>query len=633
MTDLRLKIKIQSDGVSTGCKRLCFGLTLSSRNITFKPAQVTEGDVESRVPLSKKVPLMNDGSACSLVHRLEDVSKRDTRVDDEGGGASARKPGVGKLDEAPMLTLTMNNYVVEDFTSPEGRSEVDIKLRDVIVVVLPTQLSVSLKSITSILDSRVMKGEPPFLLAEEGEGSNEMEEGFFDDDDESDGSDFEYLRGRVESDPVKDRSSTNTSLELDDDDDDDDDDDEDDDEDDDDDDDDEYDSTDSSSSTSSVGGDKDSQDNNTSPPSRFRSTPAIVKGDLEIIAEQQNEEGEPQTKKGKDLSKFFGEDAPTPGSASAKRRTVSFESESSLGLSEGLAPRPETVGLSQIENNGTPSTIDVAREIVFTPPSSTPSSRHGERRAQSLAAAAAAVTARVIPPQPPPKSNGTLFNGADVEYKVSVHNLSVALLLDEKILDAGIIDFNIADIVLAVEGSKDNEEIKLRSSRITARGCRLSGSTFYGEPLKLHHLPFKSAVSVGPVSALYSASSRHNMYGGTEPSSPFEVPPSPEFSSRSINNRFRRSETFDGRRYTAFSPTASIGEMSEEGELDQNYENSLSQKVIGTVYVSVHLGVEYVKLNLTPSLNAIFAGCIDSLNATFAKDEEEVREHESEATS
>lgn len=66
-------------------------------------------------------------------------------------------------------------------------------------------------------------------------------------------------------------------------------------------------------------------------------------------------------------------------------------------------------------------------------------------------------------------------------------------------------------------------------------------------------------------------------------------------------------------------------------QLEHNYdEDSSKQQVIGTVFVSANVGFEYVNLNLTPSLNAIFAGCINSLNATFARDEEEVKREERE---
>ena len=40
--------------------------------------------------------------------------------------------------------------------------------------------------------------------------------------------------------------------------------------------------------------------------------------------------------------------------------------------------------------------------------------------------------------------------------------MSVALLLDERVLDAGIIDFNIADVRLNVDSSEAGEEVKLR---------------------------------------------------------------------------------------------------------------------------------------------------------------------------
>ena len=211
---LRLIIKMQSAMVDSGYKRLCFAMDITSQSLSFKPSRPPpSGGCADPAALNKAVPLMNDGSACAIVHRLEDVTSRDTRVDDDGLSA----PGRATAGPPPMLELRMSNYAIEDFASPEGRSEVDLKLRDVIMVVLPTQLSVALKSIGMALDTRVLKGGPAFVEPQPVgvEMEEEMEEGYFDDDDESDGSDFDYLRGRVESFTSKDRSSTNTSADLD----------------------------------------------------------------------------------------------------------------------------------------------------------------------------------------------------------------------------------------------------------------------------------------------------------------------------------------------------------------------------------------------------------------------------------
>ena len=90
-----------------------------------------------------------------------------------------------------------------------------------------------------------------------------------------------------------------------------------------------------------------------------------------------------------------------------------------------------------------------------------------------------------------PSTNGTILNGADATYTVRVSNLSVALLLDEKILDSGLIDIHLSNLLVAAESSEKSEEIKFGCDRVTARGCRLNGSTFEGSPLRIMHLPFK----------------------------------------------------------------------------------------------------------------------------------------------
>ena len=175
------------------------------------------------------------------------------------------------------------------------------------------------------------------------------------------------------------------------------------------------------------------------------------KGDLEIIDEHDDDRPTdddlpppPQAKKGKDLSKFFGEDVESLQSpTSAGRTPVSPMSTSTNGRGGG-----------RLEVDGDK---DIARALKFTPAVAVEDLSDGKQALMPSDSAAA-----VKPSEPPKKSNGTLFNGSDVAYRVTVHNMSVALLLDEKVLDAGIIDFNLADIFLHVDSSNIGEEIKLR---------------------------------------------------------------------------------------------------------------------------------------------------------------------------
>ena len=57
----------------------------------------------------------------------------------------------------------------------------------------------------------------------------------------------------------------------------------------------------------------------------------------------------------------------------------------------------------------------------------------------------------------------------------------------------------------------------------------------------------------------------------------------------------------------------------------------LEDKIIGTVYVDIQIGIGAVKFNLTPSLNAVVDGCITSLKAVFSSSEEDTKKLEREA--
>ena len=80
---------------------------------------------------------MNDGSVCPILHRLEDVGARDTRVD------APRETQPGRRDEPPMLSCTFDSYAVRG--QREGRGEVDLRVGDVVVVVLPGVMNVAMK--------------------------------------------------------------------------------------------------------------------------------------------------------------------------------------------------------------------------------------------------------------------------------------------------------------------------------------------------------------------------------------------------------------------------------------------------------------------------------------------------------
>jgi hypothetical protein len=45
--------------------------------------------------------------------------------------------------------------------------------------------------------------------------------------------------------------------------------------------------------------------------------------------------------------------------------------------------------------------------------------------------------------------------------------------------------------------------------------------------------------------------------------------------------------------------------------------------VLGTVFVDVKTNLEYVALNVTPSLNAVFLGCANQLGKIFSENEDE----------
>ena len=101
---------------------------------------------------------MNDGSACSLLHRLEDERYRDTRIVDEEGGKRE------EMVIQPMVYFEMENSLEEGLEDSNGRSDIKLGLRDVIVVMLPTQLFVAVSSLGVI-------GECPVLA-----GGNDLEE-------------------------------------------------------------------------------------------------------------------------------------------------------------------------------------------------------------------------------------------------------------------------------------------------------------------------------------------------------------------------------------------------------------------------------------------------------------------------
>jgi hypothetical protein len=188
---------------------------------------------------------------------------------------------------------------------------------------------------------------------------------------------------------------------------------------------------------------------------------------------------------------------------------------------------------------------------------------------------------------PPVKTNGTIFGGQNVFYKITARNFSVALLLDEKALDSGLIDINISKLMLLVDSFEETEEIKLRTGAITARGCRLGGSTANFPRLSaisVIYLPFKHAAEVGPISIVYSG------------------------YSRAENTR-------------VILPVVSNAADS----VDANFYSA--DDVVGTVYVDIKSNIESVYINVTPSLNAVFTGCLAQLLDKFKEDDAAAKAH------
>ncbi|GMI02432.1 hypothetical protein TrLO_g24, partial [Triparma laevis f. longispina] len=570
LKDLKLDITLQSPCTQLDIlNRSTMSLGLTCLDVCFKP--------EERGEISKNVPLMNDGSACSLLHRLEDERYRDTRIVDEEGG---------KREETviqPMVYFEMENSLEEGLEDSNGRSDIKLGLRDVIVVMLPTQLFVAVSSLGVI-------GECPVLA-----GGNDLEEEMKESlgesvfsDDESDGTVDSIsihsleVNSKKRSDSRDSRNEDDSESE-------------------------ESEEEDSSIDSECMGGSIGSNANVT-----FANTPTSVKGDLEIIDEAVVQDDAPildtPSRKSKNLSKFFGEDVPTPTNQTPSNLTLTVNTNHNNDDAQDdlqfMSP------LTQQNDLSLDDSLDDTLDPLSPPSNLTPTQRHSLKSPRPKAS-------RSPPPPPPPpptKTNGTLLKGASCSYSISIHNLSIALLLDEKVLDAGIIDMNLSNLNIRFKSNPTKEEARVETGRITARGCRLSGSTFRTNvPLKLTHLPFKSAVAIGPIVIVYTGE-------GSKP--------------HTVDILDSARHTFEDQ-HSVLSPQSlrSFGSRSSN-DVENNFEavadNAIRVKIVGTVFVSLHVGVEYMHLNLTPSLNAIFAGCINTLGETFKTDEEELKRLEKE---
>ncbi|GMH79110.1 hypothetical protein TrST_g1205 [Triparma strigata] len=567
-------------------KRMTFRLEVRVEDVSFKP--------EEEIELSKNVPMMNDGSGCGLVHRLEDIKYRDTKISDgedgvEDGGC---EPDGAEDGLNPMVAFSMENSLEEGLEDTDGTSDIKLALSDIIVVLLPTQLFVAMNSLQAI-------GECPTLTlgpaSNDDDAASDLGESVFSDS-ESDGT-VDSVSHNESYSPRRERSGS------------------------------EQHSTSHSDSEDEDGSSDEEEDDNSVDSSEmprtvlsnanvsFANTPSSMKGDLEIIDEaiinddddddNDDDDGnsppvvDTPSRKSKNLSKFFGEDVsnfsgtPPPPS----QLNVEMNSNDKPDDLDFMSP------LTQQNDNDFDSSLDDSRAETPTP--LRPTRRHSHKPSHSPPPA---------PPPPPQKTNGTILKGASCSYSVSIHNLSVALLLDEKVLDAGIIDMNLSKLDVLFRSNAAKEDARVETGRITARGCRLHGSTFQTHTtLKLTHLPFKSAVAVGPIVVVYSGE-------GVKPSAG-PILDSPR-------------HTF-GDSHSVISPE-SVGSFRSRSSQDfkNDFETSddakQTVKIVGTVFVSLHIGIEYVQLNLTPSLNAIFAGCINTLSETFAVDEGEMKKQEEE---
>ena len=568
-------------------KRQVMKFTLSAKDLSIKP------DTDC-VKVSEHTPILYDGSACALIHRLEPAHERDTVTKEFDPEVDEALPA------ANMLELSFVNFLTSNEVALDNRAEVDLALEDLIIVALPTQLAVTLKGVEAILACPTLAGKPqPNASATSKDGT--LAEGFFEDD-ESDASDWsvasecdsasDFEPEGLESDfhyydePTNEegahQSETPRSLMRD-------------------------------LHTIGLGIIEETEED----AERSMQSTVSSKNTPQLPPLQSFKADKSSSPKrfSKDLSKFFGADVTSPAFQASPSAPVL-----TIDPSVGVAVSP----LSDVSPLPIPSsvTIEEAKKrkgVGMKRLSLKKRRKNKKQKTKSQEGHNSSST----PSEASRPTNGTIFNGAALGYTVRMKNISVALLLHEKILESGLIDINITDLDLTADSdtSAAGEQIKFILDRLTARGCSLDGSTQQGSYLRVIHLPFKSAIEIGPLNILYKGYSRmSNISASTSPHSPRNLhsPVTSPFHNSDDRHSFglSPSETFD-ERGMQFSPSVQIdGLGSNEDRADT---------IMGTVFVSIEIGIGSIKLNLTPSLNAVFSGCIAALSKVFALSEEETK--------
>ena len=503
-------------------KRVGIHVAVGVNSVSWKPDEGAER-------VSKFVPVLNDGSFCGMVHRLE---KGEGKLRREGDYAVEDGWGVlegGEELGAPerfvhhMVTFTMESAEYPNTTplttplQPTG-SAITLGLEDVFVLVLPTLLKAGLDCLRKV-------GELPYVtidadairknkevrveqqlekLTETKRATRGADDGHSFGDFDDDGFDADLVVPLTEPVPL-------TAEVL--------------------------------------------RAHEEPPPDSPPYSPKVAK----ILGEDPGKS--PSNQRKKNLTSVFGSEYYEGAGMSFDDQFPSSPQLLPLEPVHEPVPFPPVRGPTPPLSIGIPPPLSVDHVVTLLPPP--------------------------LPPLPAVKSNGTYFNGENLSYRVTIRNVSVALLLDEKMLDSGLLDANISELVLIADSFEENEEIKIRTGSILARGCRIGGSTaMYPKrnAIRTIHLPFKNAAEIGPISVLYSG--------------------------------YSRAENV---RYVAPDGESSISSTATSHPFSRDLLDA--DQVIGTVYVDVKSNIESLYVNVTPSLNAVLFGCIEQLTAKFSEED------------